>query len=132
MKKSHSKVYAVAVLIAAVGGYLVLTYLHRPQPSFKEAVVFVRSVYPFVAARLQHGSPLPPSVPLSELVDGGYITPDMARRFGRSDVTFPSPPPTQTPLPLERAPEQVLISLRLPDGRKTVMTADGSIHQLPK
>jgi len=65
----------LVALIAAASGYLVFAYLQRPQPSFKEAVAFLRSVYPFVEPHRQ----------------------------------------------------RVLISLRLRDGRETVMSIDGSI-----
>jgi hypothetical protein len=131
MKKSHTKAWVTAALIAAVTGYVAFTYFQRPQPSFNEAIAFVRSVYPLVEARMQRGSPLPPSVPLSELARDGYITPETVRRFVGSELTFP----TQSysgPVSFERATEGVLISLRQRDGRRTVMTADGSIHQLPK
>src|SRR5687767_6650650 len=55
---------------------------------------------------------------------------EAARRFDGTQLTFPRSP--SDPQPLEQAPQQVLISLRLPDGRKTVMTADRSIHQSAK
>lgn len=127
MKTLRTGIFSVAAVVAVAGGYLGFTYLHRPQPSFKEAVAFVRSVHAFVEARTQRGSPPPALVQLRELLDGGYITQDMARRFDGSEITFPRSP--SAPQPLERAQQQVLISLRLPDGRQTVMTADGSIHQ---
>ena len=126
----HTKIGIVGALVVAVGGYLGVTYLRRPQPSFREAVSFVRSVHAFAEARSRREPSLPPSIQLRELVDGGYITADTARRFAGSEVTFPRSP--SDPQPLERAPQQVLISLRLPDGRETVMTADGSIHQSPR
>jgi len=127
MKTSRTKILLIGVLVLAVGGYLGVTYLRRPQPSFQEAVAFVRSVHAFVEARTQHGLSLPPSVQLRELVDAGYITPNTARRFDGSEVTIPRS--RSDPQSLEGAPQQVLICLRLPDGRETVMTADGSIHQ---
>jgi hypothetical protein len=131
MKKSQTEVVVAVALIAVISGYLVFTYLQRPQPSFKEAVAFVRSVYPLVEARMQRGSSLPPSVPLSELVRGGYITLETARRFEGSEITFPANNSSE-PISFERAAEEVLIRLRLRDGRQTVMMADGSIHQLPR
>ncbi len=117
----------VAAILAGVACYLGITYLHRPQPSFKEAVALVRSVHAFVEARTQVASPIPLSIQLRELVAGGYITSEVARRFDGAQVTFPRSP--SDPQPLEQALEQVLISLRLSDGRETFMTADGSIHE---
>jgi hypothetical protein len=127
MKTSRTGILLVAAIVAVVAGYLGVTYLRRPQPSFKEAVTLVRSVHAFVEARAQAGSQIPPSIQLRELVAGGYITSEAARRFDGAQVTFPRSP--SDPQPLEQAPQQVLISLRLSDGRETVMTADGSIHQ---
>ena len=127
MKAIRTKILLVVAVVAAVGGYIGFRYLQRPQPSFKEAVAFIRAVHAFVEARPQHGPALPASVQLRELVDGGYISPDMARRFDGSDVTLPGRRPE--PQSLERAEEEVLIRVRLRDGRETVMTADGSIHQ---
>ena len=130
MSNSRKKFLLVAAIAALVVSYLGFAYLRRAQPSFNEAVAFVRSVYKLVEAYTQRGSPLPSSVSVRELVDGGYITPKMARRFAGAQVVLPHLP-TQPQL-LESAPQQVLISLRLPDGRETVMTADGSIHQIPR
>ena len=128
MSNSRTKMLPVVALAAVIVSYLAFTYLRRPQPSSKETVAFVRSVHSFVEARTRQGSPLPPLVQLSELVDGGYITSDMARRFDGSRITFPPGPSNSQPL--ESTPQQVLIHLRLPDGRETVMTADGSLQAL--
>lgn len=130
LKTSRTGMLLVVALVAIVGAMLALLNVRRPQPSFKEAVAFVRSIHAFVESRTQQGAPPPLSVQLRELVDGGYITPQMARRFEGAQITLPTlPTGPSEPQPLERAMQQVLISLRLPDGRKTVMTADGSIHQ---
>ena len=113
-----------------LAGSLGVSYLRRPQPSFKEAIALVRSVHAFVEARTQAGAQIPSSIELGELVASGYITSEAARRFEGSLVTFPGNP--SAPQSLDQALQQVLISLRLPDGRKTVMTADGSIHLSPR
>jgi hypothetical protein len=131
MKKSQIEVFGAVALIAAVSGYLVFTYLQRPQPSFKESVAFVQSVYALVETRMHRGSLLPPSVPISELVHGGYITLETARRFEGSEITFPANKFSE-PVSFDRAGEGVLICLRLRDGRQTAMMADGSIQQLPR
>lgn len=130
MKTSRLKTLLIVAVFVAVGGCFLVAYLRRPQPSFQETVAFVRSVHAFVETRKQHGTSLPSSVQLRELVDAGCIGPDMARRFDGSEVTFPRVPSESQPLGL--APQQVLVNLRLPDGREIVMTADGSIHQLAK
>ena len=89
MKASCTGILIVAAVVVVVVDYAGLTYFHRPQPLFKEAVAFVRSVHAFVEARTQRESPLPPSVHLRELVGGGGIAPNMARRFDGSEITFP-------------------------------------------
>ena len=122
-------IWSVAGLIAAVGSFLLFTYL-RPQPSYKDSVAFVRSVQEFVESHERRGSPLPASVSLHDLVNEGYITPNMARLFKGAEVTFPHR--SSASVPLKQAPEEVLIKLRQRDGRETVMTADGSVHPLSK
>jgi hypothetical protein len=127
--------FVIAAVVTMICGYLLFVYLQRPQPSFKETVTFIRSVHAFVEARTQKGQPLPASVQLRELVDSGHITSDVARRFDGSDVTFPrradvSRP--QEPLPLKSAAEEILIRVRLHDGREITMSSDGSIQRLPR
>ena len=130
MSNSRTKFALVVTFAIVAGGYLVLGYVRRARPSFNEAVAFVRSVHMFVESRTQQGSRPSASVQLRELIDGGYITPEMARRFDGSQVEFP-PGPLQ-PQPFESALQEVLISLRLPDGREIVMSVDGSVHQSPR
>jgi hypothetical protein len=124
MKKSRTKILLSVAVVTLIGGYLALTYLQRPQPSFKEAVTFVRSVDAFVEARAQRGQQRPPSVQLRDLVDGGFVTQSTARRFDGSEIAV-----LQTPN--EGRPQDMLVRLRLRDGRLIALLADGSVQQLP-
>ena len=125
MKKSRGKVLVTALIVAVIGGYLLFTYLNRTQPSFKEAVTFVRAVDAFADASSQRGQPRPTSVQLRDLIGGGYITPNVGRRFHGSEITL-------LEMPNEGRPQDMLVRLRLRDGRLIASFADGSVQQLPR
>jgi hypothetical protein len=131
MKKRGVKVLIVTVALVVVGAFVLVGYMRRPQPSFAEAVQFIRKLGAFNNARAQRGQPPAASVELRELVEGGYITAKDARRFGGSTITFSSAAKLDTPQDAFR-PQEPLIRVQLRDGRKIVMSVDGSAELLAR
>ena len=131
MKNRGVKVLIVTVSLVVVGAFVLVGYMRCPQPSFAEAVQFIRKLSAFSNARAQRGQPPAGSVELRELVDGGFITARDARRFDGSTITFSRTAELGTPQDAFR-PQEPLIRVQLRDGRKIVMSVDGSAELLAR
>ena len=83
------------------------------------------AVQAFSRDRKANGSPLTATVPLGELVSGGYLRADEVAALSGTQTTV-SLPADETNPPL------VLIRVQFPDGCVIAELADGSIQGLPK
>lgn len=101
-------------------------YGQHQGPTSAEVIEFVRAAHAFSEVHKQEGHPLQ----VSQLLEGGYITADTARRFAGAFVTIPARiGATPTPEPLALSQSEELVRVRLPDRREAIMFADGSIRQ---
>jgi len=91
-------------------------FSERAEAHFRDAGAFSRDL-------IACGQPLPPTVSLRELVSGAYIAAGDLRAFDGMDV----------PISLtagEARPREILIRVRMPDGRVAALLADGSVQGL--
>jgi hypothetical protein len=75
--------------------------------------------------QIWRGRTLTPTVPIQDLVDGGYLFPGEARDLAGVDLTF-------YPVPNESDPKAVLVRLKSSDGSELDALADGSVQPAAK
>ncbi len=129
MKTRHYRYFVVPtiwVIAVAVAVCLALiAYWKRPVPILNDASKLISAVRAYSLDKAKKGQPVPDTMPLTELVKGGFIAAEDVRAFDGMEVTFY--------LTIDATnPQEVLIRVRLPDGGQMVMLADGSVKQLPK
>lgn len=115
---------SLLVVAAVVVCVALISYWERTQPTFKSAPKLVAAAQAFSRDQKARGQPLPASVSLRELVNGGYITTNDFREFEGMDVTFS--------LASDVDPQAILIHVRMSDGTKIDVMADASIRFLEK
>jgi hypothetical protein len=71
--------------------------------------------------RMAAHKPMPDKVSLQDLVESGYLQPEIAAEFKELDLTF-------YPLPPGSSPKSVVARARLADGSQVVLLADGSVE----
>jgi len=91
----------------------------------KDAAKLVAAVRAFSRDKTAAGQALPTSVSLRELIGGGYIAASEVRAFDGMEVAISLAVD-------ETRPQEILIRVRLPDGRVIASLADGSAQQLPR
>ena len=115
---------SLLVVAAVVICVALSSYWERAQPTFKNAPKLVAAAQAFSRDQKARGQPLPTSVSLRELVNGGYIATNDFHEFDGMDVTFS--------LASEMDPQTVLIHVRMSDGTKIGVMGDASIRFLEK
>lgn len=92
------------------------------QTRFEDFPGLISAIQSFSQDLKKRGQPLPPSVPLSDLVNRGYISSNSVRAFeGAETRIWLSVNPKDLNL--------VLMSARMPDGTVSAALADGSVQQ---
>lgn len=129
MKTRHYRYFVVptiwVVAVAVVVCLALIAYWKRPVPMLKDASKLISAVRAYSMDKVKKGQAVPDTMPLSELVKGGFITAEDVRTFDGMDVTFY--------LTIDATnPQEVLIRVKLPDGEQMVVLVDGSVKQLPK
>jgi hypothetical protein len=71
------------------------------------------------------GKPLPASISLQDLVNGGYLTTNDVKELNVQELTI-------YPTAGKHDPKAVMVRMRMPDGRQILTLADGSTQQLPR
>jgi hypothetical protein len=115
--------------VVAAAGFAVLVvlalawpaYWERQQPVFENAPKLIAALQAFSREQLAHGRPLPPEIPLRELIVGGFLTSDDVRVFEGIELTFFTGWD-------ETQPQSILASARMRDGHVTCVMADGSVQ----
>ena len=99
------------------------SYWYRTHPVLKErdASKLLAAVQAFSRDQVARRRPLPGSVTLRELTEGGYITASDIRAFEGMDVSISLTAD-------DRKAQQILILFRSPDGSQTTLQADGSVQ----
>jgi len=116
-------ILASALALAAIVYVAVTTYWQRSQPVFRDTPKLISAMLAFSRDLAARGQPLPPTVSLRKLVNGGYISASEVRAFDGMEVTIS--------LTVDAArPEEILMRVRLPDGSVTALMADGSVQGL--
>ena len=117
----------VCVASGVALGLVVVLGLDRltpiPMPIRVEPAVLAASA--LVADYDARGKPLPESVNLSELIAGGYLSPEQARGFDGADVTLSLNPD-------ERLPQAAWIRVKLSDGHELALFNDGSVQAVAR
>jgi hypothetical protein len=115
----------VLVAAAALAGVILLTQRAIPQPTPDNWMKLAEGVRKYSQSLAVSGRPLPLSVTLRELVDGGFVSGDDARAFADMEVTvFPRARTNDS--------RSTLIHVKLPGGDEMALMADGSVRQLTK
>jgi len=117
-------------LIAPVGLLLALTtilsvallFYWKRQPVLRDPAKILTALQAYARDQKAHGHALPPSVSLQELIAGGYITGNDVGAFEGMDVTIALSVD-------ETRPQDILMRVRMPDGRVVILHADGSAEQ---
>jgi hypothetical protein len=112
---------ALAIIALVIGISLALqSYYERKQPTFNAAKL-IPALQAFARDRVAQGQGLPPTVSLSDLVVGGYLSYDDVSVFRDADVTF-------YPGVDLKSPKSILARARMRDGTEVVVLADGSLQ----
>jgi hypothetical protein len=121
MPPRHVVYVALAIIALVVGISLALqSYYERKQPAFNAAKL-IPALQTFARDRVAQGQGLPPTVSLSDLVVGGYLSYNDVSVFRGADVTF-------YPGVDLKSPKSILARARMPDGTEVVMLADGTLQ----
>lgn len=110
----------VAVLVG-----LVLISRWQHSHAFSSLPKLAAAMRSYSHDQVSHGRPLPSSVTVPDLINGGYISKSEVRDLAGADVTF-------YPTASETDPQAILIRIRLPDGSQIVTLADGSVQELSR
>ena len=113
------------IAVAIVACVALTSYWQRQQPVLRDASKLVAAVQAFSRDRTAAGQPLPASVSLRELIGSGYVAASDMQAFDGMEVTI-------SLVADETRPQEILIRVRLPDGRVIAQLADGSVQQLPR
>jgi hypothetical protein len=113
------------VVAAAVVCVALISHWQRSRPTFKNAAGLVAAAQAFSRDQAARGQPLPASVSLDELVNGGYVPTNEVRAFDGMDVTI-------YPTASDADPTAILVRVRMPDGTQIAVMGDASVQQLPK
>ena len=93
------------------------------QPTLSGCPKLVAAIKSYSLDHTSHGQPLPASLTLQDLVNGGYIDTNDSIGLDGANTRF-------YPIAKERDPKAILVQMRMSDGRQIVLLADGSIQQL--
>jgi hypothetical protein len=111
---------ASAISVGIVICVVATTCWQRTQPAFRGAPELMSAVHAFSHDVTASGKPLPDTVSLHELVNGGYISAADVHAFDGMDVTISLKAG-------EADPQAILMRARVPDGSVTALMADGSV-----
>jgi hypothetical protein len=125
--KMRRLIFVVCSLVAAAAVVCIVLVFHwqRSPPVVKDALKLTAAVQAFSQDLASRRKPLPASVSLRELINGGYLATNDVHSFDGMDVTI-------SLSASEASPQSILIHVRMPDGSQIVLMADGSVQQLAK
>jgi hypothetical protein len=116
--------YLVLAVAIAVAGFLGITaYSTRQPPVFENSAKLIAAMQAFARDHETLGKPLPTSVTIRELVDGGYLKATDVRVFEGMEVSLSFTADGTRP-------QEIMFSARLPDGTIHCQLADGSFLQV--
>ena len=117
------RLVVVAGMLAAVAALasVILISHWQYQPAIKNLPKLITALQSYSRDRVSHGQPLPASVTLRDLANGGYLSTNDVQAFDGMNVTFYPARDTATDA------QAILIRVRMPDGSQVVGKADGSI-----
>ena len=116
--------YLVLAVAIAVAGFLGITaYSTRQPPVFENSAKLIAAMQAFARDHETLGKPLPSTVTIRELVDGGYLKATDVRVFEGMEVSLSFTAD-------ETRPQEIMVSARLPDGTIHCLMADGSALQV--
>ncbi len=109
------------IAVAAVAFLVLESYWAHHQPPLKDMPVVLMALRHFSEDKAAKHEPMPVSVSVNDLVNAGYLKPEVAAQFKEIDLTF-------FPLPPGSGPKAVVARARLADGSQVVLLADGSVQ----
>ena len=124
MSPELRRLLIVAVVIVAVGAtaFVVLeSYWAHHQPPLKDLSVVLTALRHYSDDKVAAHKPIPDKVSMQDLVESGYLKPEIAAEFKEVDLTF-------FPLAAGGGPKSVVARARLADGSQVVLRADGSVE----
>jgi len=124
MSQELRRLLIVVVVIVAVGAttYLVLeSYWAHHQPPMKDMPIVLMALRHYSDDKLAAHKPMPAKVSMQDLVESGYLKPEIAAEFKEVDLTF-------FPVAAGGGPKSVVARARLADGSQVVLLADGSVE----
>jgi len=93
------------------------------KPVFDSAPNLITAAHAFARDHQAGEQPLPPTVSLRELLEGGYLEATEVRAFEGMEVRIS--------LTADAGGlQQILVSAQLPDGSKIALMGDGSVQQI--
>ena len=123
MKRTFTVIaVAAVVLIAASITYFTFT---RPAPSRVDAPKILAAAHAFAHDLQAHGTAVPATVGLQDLVAKGLLSPSDVSGFAGMDVMV-------SLNVSETDPQSVLMRVRMQDGSQIVTLADGSVQELSR
>ena len=117
-------IFAAAIILAAIVGCLILI-VQKPQKGHLDAGKITAAMHAYSSKMKSEEQPLPPTIPLQELVARGFLKHEDVSAFDGMEVTVY--------LTVDDTNSQaVLMRVQLPDGNQVVALTDGSIQQVAK
>jgi hypothetical protein len=111
------------VAIAALVSVTLTACSEAKKPVFDSAPKLIAAAQAFARDHQAGEQPLPPTVSLRELLEGGYLEATEVRAFEGMEVEI------SLSADAEQL-QQILVSAQLPDGTKITLMGDGSVQQL--
>ena len=119
MRRTIVGVVAIAALVSVV----LTGCSEAKKPVFDSAPKLIAAAQAFARDHQAGEQPLPPTVSLRELLEGGYLEATEVRAFEGMEVEI------SLSADAEQL-QQILVSAQLPDGTKITLMGDGSVQQL--
>jgi hypothetical protein len=111
------------VAIAALVSVTLTACSEAKKPVFDSAPKLIAAAQAFARDHQAGEQPLPPTVSLRELLEGGYLEATEVRAFEGMEVEVSLTAGADNL-------QQILVSAQLPDGSKIALLGDGSVQQI--